>query len=117
MSAIHILDANGDGQFRVVIHTPVPTGNNSAGLAWKAVLLASGRSGSTVLTEGIGPGQISTAEKATIVAGDVMEIVESIPLEGGGATQASIVASATSALNAWKVRQQAELRRYGQVVA
>jgi len=117
MSKLHILEATGEGQFRIAIHTAVPAGNNAAGKAWKDVLLASGRSGTTALAEGIGPGQVDAAERATIVAGDIIEIIAAVPLESGGATAGSLNASMTDIVAAWKMKQQAELRRYGQVVA
>jgi hypothetical protein len=66
---------------------------------------------------GTGPGQITQAEADQITAGDVMEIIETLPLEGGGATTASLNATFKSVVDDWKDRQVAELRRYGQVVA
>jgi hypothetical protein len=118
MSKLHVLDSDGAGQFRVAIHAPVMTATNAlTTLTWKATLLASGRIGTTCLTVGSGPGQITAEEAASIVAGDVMEIVTLCPLEGGGAATASLNASVADIVAAWKALQIAELRRYGQVVA
>ena len=118
MSKMHILDASGAGQFRVAFHAPVMTATNAlTGLTWKATLLAAGRIGTTCLTIGTGPGQIAQAEADQIAAGDVMEIVQTFPMEGGGAGVASLNAMFASVVDDWKARQVSELRRYGQVVA
>ena len=92
MAFIHVLAAE-QGTFQCVIHTPVPAGSNTATFTWKNVFLASGRSGTSALTEGLLPGQIATAEKATIVAGDVLEISASINLDSGGITVAEMRAT------------------------
>ncbi|MCH8292395.1 hypothetical protein IH992_14990 [Candidatus Poribacteria bacterium] len=39
MSKIHILASDEKKQYRVIIHTSVPAGNNSAGKSWKDVLI------------------------------------------------------------------------------
>jgi hypothetical protein len=73
MAALHVLE--GDGiRFKVVAHTAVPAGNNTAGNSWKSCLIAAGMN-TTILPEGTGVGQITTAEKNQIIAGDVIEMV------------------------------------------
>lgn len=72
MAAIHVLEAGGLNLYRVVVHSATPQGNNSAGVAWSAALVGSGRA-TTVMAEGSGPGQISTEEKALIESGAVIE--------------------------------------------
>lgn len=90
MSKMHILTADTTGNYRVVIHTPTPSGNNSVGISWKIAGLNSSLIGTTIMTEGIGAGQITTAERNQIISGDILEIVTSIPAESGGTTVQSI---------------------------
>lgn len=89
MSKFHVLETNA-GEASVVLHSVMPAGNNSVGVSWKDANLNSGSQGTTVLSEGTGAGQITTAEKANIEAGDVLEVTGLIPVESGGATPASI---------------------------
>jgi hypothetical protein len=93
MAKIHVLDSDGNGVYRVVLHTPVAGGNNSAGHAWTDVVVAAGLN-TSILPEGTGIGEISTAELADITAGNVLEIVSSINAESGGATAGSLTALA-----------------------
>lgn len=84
MSNIHVLERT-NGLYRMAFHIAVPAGNNSAGLAWQSVLLKSGVGGTTILVDGDGTGTdggISTAEKASIAAGSVYEIVDSVDIQG-----------------------------------
>ena len=94
MSKMHVLAADNKGVYNAVAHYPTPAGNNSCGISWKAAGLSSGMIGSTALTEGTGPGQISTAEKASIVAGDVIEVSLTIVSE----TLASATAEVDAAI-------------------
>lgn len=80
MSNIHILQRHGE-KIRVVFHFPTPPGTNSANGTWKAVLLAAGVAGTTVLTEGTGLGNISAQEKSSIQSGDVLELETTIQLD------------------------------------
>jgi hypothetical protein len=79
MSKIHAFTGDTSGDCRVVIHTAMPSGNNLVGQTWKACWLAAGRN-VTALAEGTGLGQISSAEKASVLAGDLIEVPGSIPL-------------------------------------
>lgn len=72
MSRLHVMQSNGTDQYDVVVHSPTPGGNNSAGVAWSAVLVNSGMNVSS-LPVGTGGGRISTAESNQIIAGTVME--------------------------------------------
>ncbi len=77
MSNSHIREFDG-GAYRVVFHIATPAGNNSPGLAYAAVLILSGVGGTTVLPTGDGTGTdggISTAEKSSITAGTLYEVV------------------------------------------
>jgi hypothetical protein len=83
MAAIHVLDHQpGTAEYRVAVHWSVPAGNNSAGTPWKTALLNSRLAGTTVLKDGDGTaGTISAAEKASIVAGDVVETVDTVRID------------------------------------
>lgn len=74
MAQIHILNGQGNGVYTAVVHAPVPVGNNTAGVTWKAALASSGLN-QTSMTVGNGPGQISSAEASQVAAGDVIEAV------------------------------------------
>lgn len=74
MSNIHVLSGNTNGLYTAIIHTPTPVGNNAVGVSWKTALVNSGMA-KTVMTPGVAAGQISSAEKAQIEAGDVIEAV------------------------------------------
>jgi hypothetical protein len=75
MSNMHVLTQH-SGAFRIVAHIAIPVGNNTAGIAWRTALVASGLGGKTVLPDGDGTiGTISAAEKASIAAGSVYEDV------------------------------------------
>jgi len=80
MAKIHALDFDVTGICRVVLHTPIPSGNNIVGNSWKAIWVAAGRN-ITALAEGTGIGQITTAEKASVIAGDVIEIASEVPID------------------------------------
>lgn len=82
MAALHVLE--GDGiRYRVVAHTTTPVGNNAAGISYKDCILSAGLN-TTVMPEGTGAGQITTAEKNQIVAGDVIEMVFTVEVPETG---------------------------------
>jgi len=113
MSALHILDQD-NGQFRCVAHQAVPAGSNVAGVTWKTVILGAGLN-VTSMIEGALPGQISTAEKAQIVAGDVVEAAFTVPLHAGGTTNAQIDAVALAEFAKWRDAMQAKYVYFGRV--
>lgn len=117
MASVHILSQSSDNEFQCVIHFPAPSGSNSAGLSWKSVLLASGLAGSTRLVEGTGPGQITAAEKAQVLAGDVIEFETVLRIESGGSTSlqigVTIDALVANALADHARKVMSQLRRYG----
>lgn len=112
MSKIHVLETI-HGIANVVLHTNTPAGNNSVGIAWKEAGLNSGKLGTTMLTEGTGAGQITTAEKAQVESGDVIEIVDSIHVESGGATADSIDELAGPIINEYEAELQRKLNYFG----
>jgi hypothetical protein len=95
MSVLHVLDQT-NGIYRCVVHRPTPAGNNSAGVSWRDVIKAAGLN-ATTLAEGTLPGQITTAEKDQVIAGDVFEVALSIALRAGGSENAQIDAAALAA--------------------
>lgn len=113
MSALHILDQD-NGQFRCVAHQAVPVGSNTAGVTWKNVILGAGLN-VTSMTEGALPGQISTAEKAQIIAGDVVEAAFTIPLHSGGVANANIDAYAVAEFANWRNAMQRRYSYFGKV--
>lgn len=72
MARLHILDRSENNTYTVVVHSPVPATNNSAGNSWASVLVSAGRNVSS-LAIGAGPGQITQAELDQIVGGTVLE--------------------------------------------
>ncbi len=90
MSKIHVLAADNNGNYNIVLHVAVPVGNNSVGVSWQTAGLNSGLTGHTVMTVGTGAGQISSSENTSVLSGSVVEIVANIPAESGGATVASL---------------------------
>ena len=101
MSDIHILE--GGNSYRCVMHFPVPNRTNYAGVNYRAAILGCNLGGKTVLQEGSGPGQISSAEKAQIETGEVVERVVSI-------SHGCLVSAGADAAGAQRVLQQ----RYAQ---
>ncbi len=97
MSKIHILTRQADG-YEVIVHTPVPVGNNEDGHTWKEVLLKAGVSGVSSLTVGTGVGETTQAEMDDILAGDVIEFRTTIRAESSGATPSSIDAMVDAAI-------------------
>lgn len=73
MSRMHILSSAGLNLYNVVVHAPVPAGNNTAGVSWKTAIANSGIQPASVLPTGNGPGQITTAEANQVTGGDLIE--------------------------------------------
>lgn len=78
MSKVHILESNNAFSYKVGIHFPTPTGNNAIGKSWKSCALSARSIGSTVLSVGTEPGNITQAEYDSIIAGDTIEIIKMI---------------------------------------
>lgn len=72
MARMHVLESAGNNTYNVVVHAPTPAGNNSAGVPWTTALQNSGRAVSQ-MEVGTGPGQITSAEHAQVIAGTVIE--------------------------------------------
>jgi len=86
---ITVLERDTGNRWRVVMHFPVPSSNNSAGVPWRTALVASDIGGTTILPDGDGTGGTITAtDKARIQSGALLEHVESVRL-GDGDPQAA----------------------------
>lgn len=119
MADMHVLDGDGNVSWRVIMHFPVPAGNNSAGVGWHEALVNSGRA-QTQLIVGIGPGRIEQSEKTAIEAGEIYEHLASVALEGGGGCtqqtqQASLRKMFVFEKGVVVARVQHELKYYGYV--
>jgi hypothetical protein len=94
MSDIHVITGDLNGDWSIVMHYPVPVGNNSVNVPWVTALANSqlnlredGRF--SVLPLGLGgDGTISVAEEALLEAGQLFEVVESLKLDTGPASPA-----------------------------
>ena len=84
MADIHVLEGNDSGRWQVAIHSAVPDAVNPIGVNWRTALVNSGLGGTSTMAEGTGPGQIGTAELATITSGAVCEHIFSFRVEGNG---------------------------------
>ena len=82
---IHALEGDGNGKWNFNFHYVVPDDDNVVNESIRAILVISGRA-VTSMTEGTGPGQISTAEKSLIEAGEVFEHPFSFYAESGAST-------------------------------
>lgn len=115
MSKVHVLTSDMSGNYHIVIHTPTPSGNNSAGVSWKTAGLNSGLMGITTLTEGTGAGQITTSERTTIISGDIIEIVTTIPAESGGASSQSLDQMINQIINQTLSDLEKKLKYFGYI--
>ena len=115
MAKIHVLESGQLNVYTVVVHGPAPVGSNGAGVPWATALVNSGRA-RTVLTEGTGAGQITTAEKTAIEAGTTIEGVFAwgdIPNATNPERLASLDRAATQLLAELTASIQQDLRYFG----
>jgi hypothetical protein len=112
MSKLHAFTGDSSGNCHVVIHTTIPAGNNAVGKSWKSCWVAVGRN-TTSLVEGAGVGQISSVEKASIVAGDVVEVSVTIPLDVVAQGQAAVNIFADALAASQLAVLAGELKYYG----
>jgi len=125
MSKLHLLESTPyPVTTRVIVHAPVPTGNNDVpdgGASWQAAGLASGDLGHTALTVGTGPGQITQAEADAIAAGSIVELEVQVRLDSGGTLPAQRLATlnkyAAAAVRDWEPVFKAKHRFFGFVQA
>lgn len=86
MSDIHVMLGDGARNWRVIFHFPVADANNAVGVNYRTALVNSGLGGTTSMTEGVEAGQITTAEKAQVEAGELYEYGYALMPESGGTT-------------------------------
>lgn len=118
MSRLHILEANGNNVYSVVVHATTPVGNNSAGIAWSTALQNSGLA-MTRMTVGNGPGQISQAEANQVTSGALIEASfqwQDDPTWDTATRTADLNTRATQAVNAVIADYGARLKWFGQTV-
>ncbi len=108
MSLVHVMEGT-----RCVLHGSVPDGKNSVNVPWKAAFLAAGVSGSTAMTVGTEPGQITETEAAAIKAGDLFEMSAELPLSSCGHVQKAIKQMARTCLADRVKAEQARLAWFG----
>lgn len=72
MARLHIREQAGNNLYNVIVHSPTPAGNNSAGAAWSSVIQAA-LAPTTQMTVGNGFGQITNTEANAVAAGTVIE--------------------------------------------
>ena len=111
MAKIHVLKADNNGKYSVVIHTPTPAGNNSVGESWKNAGLQGGDLGKTAMTVGTGPGQTTQIEFDSIINGDVMEFQGSFLAESGGTSTPEIIAALTQMVDQRIIEEKTRLQR------
>lgn len=100
MSDMHVLTGNEKRRWTVIMHFPVPDINNAVGVNYRTALVSSRTSidpisglpvvALTTMVEGSGPGQITTAEKATVEAGELFEHSVPFLVESGGTSPSEL---------------------------
>ena len=73
MSNIHVLTGPGDNTYLAIIHVAVTTGNNLVGTPYRTAVVNAGLN-TTIMVEGAGLGQITTAERNTLISGALYEV-------------------------------------------
>ena len=115
MSKIHILESNNAFGYKVAIHFPTPIGSNSVGKSWKSCALSTGNIGSTVLSLGTKPGDITQSEYDSIIAGDIVECIETIS-PGLNPANATIESLVDIYILDWKAYMSRVLKYYGHTI-
>jgi len=119
MARLHIREQTGPNIYNVIVHSPTPAGNNSAGVAWVAANLASNVS-VTQMSIGNGVGQITNAEANQVAAGTVMETAfqwGDDPAWTNAERLADLEIRAAQAVNDAVMTMQARLKQFGRSVA
>jgi hypothetical protein len=116
MASIHIMQGDANGKlFQVVVHAPVPAGNNSAGVSWADALKGSGLNKS-LMTVGTTPGTISNTESNQIANGTVMEanfLWEDNPAWSNAERQADITLRAQQLIADLQAQRSGQLKFFG----
>lgn len=115
MSKIHVLESNNAFGYKVAIHFTTPPGNNSVENSWKSCGLTAGSIGSTILSVGTEPSNITQTEYDSIIAGDTIEIIETIN-PGLNPTNVVIEGLADIYIDEWKDNMARVLKYYGHTI-
>ena len=111
MANVHVLTIDGN-EVSVVMHFNIPNTNNAASVNWRTI--AARFFGTTTLPDGDGTaGTISTAEKASVVAGSIVEQTQTFKLGTNSPTGPQIDAAFSAAQTQWLADFQARYNRYG----
>lgn len=117
MAKVHVLERTQQG-YRCVFHIPVPATNNPVGLPWRTALLRSRGAQTTALPDGDGTGgTISAAEKAQLLAWEILEVIEFVRAEGvpGGQVNAFLDAEFARVQAQQQAKISDELGQFGRV--
>lgn len=110
MADMHVLSGDGLHRWTLVMHFPVPDIDNNVAVNYRTALVNSGLGG-TSMTEGTEPGQITTAEKALIDAGEMYEHSIQFLAESGASTLPKVLADARQAYVREQTRVTAKLQK------
>lgn len=117
MSDIHVISGDLQGNWQIVMHFPVPVGNNSVGVPWSTALANSqlnlqedGRFSILPLGDGTA-GTISAAEEQLLQSGQRFESVEVLQLESGPSSPAEQQQLLFAFYNARRALRQAQLSK------
>lgn len=109
-----ILESN-NNSYKVAIHFATPINDNTAGKSLKSCAIKSKLIGTTQLTTGIEPGDISIIEHDNIISGDVIEIIRTIE-PGRNPTKNDIISLAKIKVDEYKSEMEQKLKYYGYMV-
>ena len=93
MADIHVLAGDGLRYWTLIFHYAVPDQDNNVGVSYRTALVNSGLGGTSQMAEGIGTGQIATAELASLQAGELYEFSLSFLAESGATNNAELLAA------------------------
>ena len=89
MADIHVLTGTGT-RWSIIIHMLIPDVVNAVGVGYRAALVNSGLGGTTRLTIGAGPGEISAVEQDQITQGALYEHETTFLVESGGTSESDL---------------------------
>ncbi|KKL47843.1 hypothetical protein LCGC14_2331490 [marine sediment metagenome] len=117
MSDIHVITGNGLDNWTLLFHYAVPDINNEVSVNYRTALINGGLGGTSTMAEGVGAGEISTAELALIATGALYEHSISFLAESGATNNAEIIAEVQALYTASEAqvidRLKRQLKYYG----
>lgn len=117
MADIHVLAGDGLRHWTLAFHFAVPDQNNNINVSYRTALINSGIGGTSQMTEGPGPGQVTAAELALIEAGELYEFSLSFLAESGATNNAELLAAIRDQYAKCEIpvldRLRKQLRYYG----